>query len=121
MSPILKFCDYIMPKRLKTGRTVLPKIVMMLIQIPHGEKFYRKRQFYLISCEMGFRYEKFDGLFKIQLAKKLGSVPLTRDYMYDWERTHKQDKRLNFLVGIKQSLAQGPSFPDAMPASITPS
>ena len=62
----------------------------------YGEKFYRKWQFYLISCEMGFRYENLM-VFQIQLAKKLGSVPLTRDYMYDWERTHKQDKGLTSL------------------------
>jgi cyclopropane-fatty-acyl-phospholipid synthase len=28
-------------------------------------------------------------VFQIQLAKAVDTVPLTRDYMFDWERQHR--------------------------------
>jgi cyclopropane-fatty-acyl-phospholipid synthase len=42
-------------------------------------------EFYLAGSEMAFRY---DGLmvFQIQLAKRVETVPLTRDYMFKHER-----------------------------------
>jgi cyclopropane-fatty-acyl-phospholipid synthase len=45
-----------------------------------GEEFSRMWEFYLASCEAGFRY---GGLmvFQIQLAKQLDAVPLTRNYI----------------------------------------
>jgi cyclopropane-fatty-acyl-phospholipid synthase len=39
---------------------------------------------------MGFRYENLM-VFQIQLSKSLETVPLTRDYMFEWERA--QDER----------------------------
>ena len=42
-------------------------------------------EFYLISCELGFRYMNLM-VFQLQLTKRLDAVPLTRDYMVDWER-----------------------------------
>ena len=27
-------------------------------------------------------------VFQLQLAKRIAAVPLTRDYMTDWERSH---------------------------------
>jgi cyclopropane-fatty-acyl-phospholipid synthase len=51
----------------------------------YDEKFCRMWELYLASCEMGFRH---GGLmvFQLQLSKRLGTVPLTRDYMLDRER-----------------------------------
>lgn len=51
----------------------------------YDERFCRMWELYLVSCEMGFRY---GGLmvFQLQLAKRLETVPLTRDYMVDRER-----------------------------------
>jgi cyclopropane-fatty-acyl-phospholipid synthase len=51
----------------------------------YDERFCRMWELYLVSCEMGFRY---GGLmvFQMQLSKRLETVPLTRDYMLDWER-----------------------------------
>ncbi len=45
-----------------------------------GERFCRMWEFYLAAGEAGFRY---GGLmvFQIQLAKKIDTVPLTRDYI----------------------------------------
>ena len=51
----------------------------------YDEKFCRMWEFYLTSCEIGFRQ---NGLmvFQLQLAKKQDAVPLTRNYIDDWER-----------------------------------
>ena len=52
----------------------------------YDERFCRMWEFYLAGAEMGFRR---DGLvvFQIQLAKRVDSLPITRDYMLDSERT----------------------------------
>ncbi|MFC4351657.1 class I SAM-dependent methyltransferase [Fodinicurvata halophila] len=50
----------------------------------YDERFCRMWEMYLAGCEMGFRYEGL-AVFQIQLAKNLEAVPLTRDYMYEWE------------------------------------
>ena len=42
-------------------------------------------EFYLAGCEMTFRYWH-QMVFQIQLAKRIDTVPLTRDYISDWER-----------------------------------
>jgi cyclopropane-fatty-acyl-phospholipid synthase len=54
----------------------------------YGEVLYRKWEYYFIGCEMGFRHE-YLMVFQIQLAKKLATVPLTRDYIHEWEQSHK--------------------------------
>lgn len=51
----------------------------------YDERFCRMWELYLVICEMGFRYENLM-VFQIQLSKSLETVPLTRDYMVDWER-----------------------------------
>lgn len=51
----------------------------------YDERFCRMWELYLVICEMGFRYENLM-VFQIQLSKSLETVPLTRDYMIDWER-----------------------------------
>lgn len=47
----------------------------------YDDRFCRMWDFYLASCEAGFRHS---GLvdFHIQLAKRIDAAPLTRDYMY---------------------------------------
>jgi cyclopropane-fatty-acyl-phospholipid synthase len=56
----------------------------------YDERFCRMWEFYLAGCEAGFRY---GGLvnFQIQLSKRLDTVPLTRDYITDRERSHGED------------------------------
>ena len=53
----------------------------------YDERFCRMWEFYLASCEAAFRH---GGLlnFQIQLSKRIDAVPLTRDYIVDWERSH---------------------------------
>ena len=53
----------------------------------YDERFCRMWEFYLAGCEVSFR--RLDQMvFQIQLAKRQDAVPLTRDYMLDWERAH---------------------------------
>jgi cyclopropane-fatty-acyl-phospholipid synthase len=53
----------------------------------YDERFCRMWDFYLAGCEVSFRHLD-QMVFQIQLAKKQETVPLTRDYMLNWERTH---------------------------------
>lgn len=56
----------------------------------YDERFCRMWEFYLAGCEAGFRH---GGLlnFQIQVAKCIDTVPLTRDYISEWERAHVDD------------------------------
>ena len=51
----------------------------------YDERFCRMWDIYLALCEVGFRHLGLV-VFQIQITKNMGSVPLTRDYMIDWER-----------------------------------
>ncbi len=53
----------------------------------YDERFCRMWEFYLAGCEVAFRHMD-QMVFPIQLAKRHDAVPLTRDYMLDWERAH---------------------------------
>lgn len=53
----------------------------------YDEQFCRMWLFYLTLCEIGFRHRTMM-VFQIQLTKQIDTLPLTRDYMMDWERTH---------------------------------
>ena len=45
------------------------------------EKFYRMWEFYLVSCEMAFKWSD-QVVFQFQLTKKFKATPITRDYIY---------------------------------------
>jgi cyclopropane-fatty-acyl-phospholipid synthase len=51
----------------------------------YSERFCRMWEFYLASCEAGFRVGSLM-VFQIQLARKIATLPVTRDYMFDNER-----------------------------------
>ncbi len=53
----------------------------------YDERFCRMWDFYLTGSELSFRYGG-QMVFQMQLAKQPVAVPLTRDYMIDWERAH---------------------------------
>ncbi|MFQ6017584.1 MAG: class I SAM-dependent methyltransferase [Kiloniellaceae bacterium] len=53
----------------------------------YDARFCRMWELYLLICEMGFRYRNLM-VFQLQLSKRLETLPLTRDYMTDWERAH---------------------------------
>jgi cyclopropane-fatty-acyl-phospholipid synthase len=53
----------------------------------YDERFCRMWEFYLVLCEIGFRFRSMM-VFQMQLAKRSDAVPLTRDYMVNWERSN---------------------------------
>ena len=59
----------------------------------YDDRFSRMWEFYLIGAELAFRR---GGLmvFQLQLAKTQDAVPLTRDYINDWERSYTGDMQM---------------------------
>ena len=55
----------------------------------YDERFCRMWEFYLAASEVTFRH-RGHMVFQIQLAKRVDSVPLTRDYIYEWEQRHRR-------------------------------
>ncbi len=53
----------------------------------YDERFCRMWEFYLAGCESSFRHMG-QIVFQMQLAKRPDAVPITRDYITDWERNH---------------------------------
>jgi cyclopropane-fatty-acyl-phospholipid synthase len=51
----------------------------------YDERFCRMWEFYLVGSEMAFR-NMGQMVFQIQLAREQTAVPLTRDYIVEWER-----------------------------------
>jgi cyclopropane-fatty-acyl-phospholipid synthase len=51
----------------------------------YDERFCRMWEFYLVGSELTFR-RMGHMVFQLQLAKRQDAVPLTRDYVPDWER-----------------------------------
>jgi len=56
----------------------------------YDERFCRMWEFYLAACEAAFRVQDLM-VFQIQLAKRIDTVPITRDYMAEWKRLHPID------------------------------
>ncbi len=54
----------------------------------YDERFCRMWEFYLKGCEMAFRYWN-QMVFQMQIARNQDAVPLTRDYITDWERAQR--------------------------------
>ncbi|HWU49564.1 MAG TPA: cyclopropane-fatty-acyl-phospholipid synthase family protein [Asticcacaulis sp.] len=46
----------------------------------YDDRFCRMWEFYLCWCELGFRYSDLM-VFQVQIAKRVDSLPITRDYM----------------------------------------
>jgi cyclopropane-fatty-acyl-phospholipid synthase len=53
----------------------------------YDDRFCRMWEMYLVGSEVAFRRQDLM-VFQMQLAKAVDAVPLTRDYMLDWEREH---------------------------------
>jgi cyclopropane-fatty-acyl-phospholipid synthase len=51
----------------------------------YDERFCRMWEFYLAGSEIAFRYQGHM-VWQMQMARSVDTVPLTRDYMLDWER-----------------------------------
>ena len=57
------------------------------IRALYDERFCRMWETYLVGSELSFRNQGML-VFQMQLAKAVDTVPLTRDYMFDWERRY---------------------------------
>ena len=57
------------------------------IRTLYDERFCRMWETYLVGAELSFRNQGML-VFQMQLAKTVDTVPLTRDYLTDWERAH---------------------------------
>ena len=55
------------------------------IKALYDERFCRMWEFYLAGSELAFRHHGHI-VWQMQLAKRVDTVPLTRDYMFEWER-----------------------------------
>src|SRR4029453_2035949 len=55
----------------------------------YDDRFCRMWEFYLAGCEIAFRYMN-QMVFQIQIARRQDAVPLTRDYVLDFERAHRE-------------------------------
>jgi cyclopropane-fatty-acyl-phospholipid synthase len=64
-------------RRFQANRTRIAKL--------YDERFCRMWEWYLIASELAFR-RLGHMVFQLQLAKRQDAVPLTRDYITDWER-----------------------------------
>jgi cyclopropane-fatty-acyl-phospholipid synthase len=58
------------------------------IRTLYDERFCRMWEFYLAGSEVAFRRQGHIN-FQMQMAKQVDTVPLTRDYIFDWERGHQ--------------------------------
>jgi len=57
------------------------------IQALYDERFCRMWETYLVGSELSFRRQGML-VFQMQMSRAIDAVPLTRDYMFDWERAH---------------------------------
>jgi cyclopropane-fatty-acyl-phospholipid synthase len=55
----------------------------------YDERFCRMWETYLAGSEIAFRLGGHL-VMQVQMAKAIDTVPLTRDYMFDWERAHRE-------------------------------
>ena len=69
----------------------------------YDERFCRMWEFYLAACEMMFRNGELM-VFQIQLAHEPDAVPLTRDYITDYERQPVADASIavNTSIDVRQ-------------------
>jgi len=62
------------------------------IRALYDERFCRMWELYLVGAELAFRRD-CSLVFQMQLAKAVDTVPVTRDYIIDWERAQSAPTR----------------------------
>ena len=67
----------------------------------YDERFCRMWEFYLAGCEAGFRHGALVN-FQVQLSKRIDTVPLSRDYIVNWEGWRAQGVSIADAVGPVQ-------------------
>ena len=63
------------------------------IKAIYDERFCRMWEFYLAAGELAFSHQDHM-VWQLQLARDPQAVPITRDYMFDWERAQPSRARL---------------------------
>ena len=58
----------------------------------YDERFCRMWEFYLAASEAAFRYSAHE-VFQIQFGKRKETASDTRDYMFEWERSHRDQSQ----------------------------
>ncbi|MGD9739023.1 MAG: class I SAM-dependent methyltransferase, partial [Bauldia sp.] len=86
------------------------------------ERFCRMWEFYLQLCETAFRHRTLT-VFQMQIAKEIGTVPITRDYMYAAAETAAAERPVAAIepVGAKpkqRAARRAPQPAVEMPAEI---
>jgi cyclopropane-fatty-acyl-phospholipid synthase len=59
------------------------------IRTIYDERFCRMWEFYLVGCELAF-VNQGHMVFQMQIGRSLTAVPLTRDYIHDWEHGNRR-------------------------------
>ena len=90
---------------LKRFREKRDEVTQML-----DERFYRMWEYYLAASEAVFRFGDHM-VFQIQIAKRRDSVPLTRDYITEGERTITHDRQTG-MSDRGNDRVPAPSRPD---------
>ena len=62
------------------------------VEALYDERFCRMWEFYLKGCEVAFKYAN-QMVFQMQLARRQQAVPLTRDYVTDFEHSIEERRR----------------------------
>jgi len=73
----------------------------------YDERFCRMWEYYLACCEAAFRYQDV-AVFQVQCARRIGAVPLTRDYIA--ERTQ--------ILRLREAAASAPKPAAAEPVQL---
>jgi cyclopropane-fatty-acyl-phospholipid synthase len=73
----------------------------------YDERFCRMWEFYLISCEMMFRYGAQE-VFHLQLSRTRDAMPIRRDYMIEKQRELKQREAERLRLGHAGGRAPAP-------------
>lgn len=69
----------------------------------YDERFCRMWEFYLASAEMGFRHQGLV-VFQLQLAKRVDTLPLSRDYMVPEQRCTSVAKPVRASAWMRDSV-----------------
>ena len=80
----------------------------------YDERFRRMWDFYLSASELAFRHGDLM-VFQIQLAKRVDTLPITRDYTVDWERDQRRhelaaEERRTAVAARSDEYTSQPSF-----------
>ena len=89
-SPTSRSCACTTPRRCGTGASASRRNRDEAAAL-YDERFCRMWEFYLVAAEMASATRHM--VFQMQLAQRHDAVPLTRDYIADFERAQRLGRR----------------------------